>query len=46
MIDIEHESDEDHRYECFDCGRIVVAESAVACPECGGELRNRKIPVE
>ncbi|SFG45834.1 Protein of unknown function [Halopelagius inordinatus] len=34
-------------YECFDCGTVVEAESNPAtCPDCGGELRNRSMPVE
>ncbi|MCY4731770.1 rubrerythrin-like domain-containing protein [Natronomonas gomsonensis] len=37
----------ERRYECFECGTVVVtAESPGSCPECGGDLRNRGTPIE
>ena len=34
-------------YECLDCGSRVEADrQPVACPECGGEMRNISKPSE
>jgi rubrerythrin len=47
MRDIVQEADVENRYECFNCGNVVVAmESPGPCPECGGEMRNRTTPLE
>jgi rubrerythrin len=47
MRDVEQHTDEETQYECFTCGTIAVAESQpVSCPDCGGEMRNRRTPIE
>ncbi|ACV49466.1 rubrerythrin-like domain-containing protein [Halomicrobium mukohataei] len=47
MRDVNQEPEEETPYECFDCGTIVVTEDKpTACPECGGEIRNRLTPIE
>ncbi len=47
MRDVEHEADEESPYECFACGTIIVAESnPMTCPDCNGEMRNRRTPLE
>ncbi|NLV08947.1 MULTISPECIES: rubrerythrin-like domain-containing protein [Halomicrobium] len=47
MRDVNQEPEEETPYECFDCGTIVVTEdNPTACPECGGEIRNRLTPIE
>jgi len=47
MIDITHDPDTDRPYECFECGSIVTAaDNPKRCPDCGGELRNRQMPIE
>ncbi|GAB7090314.1 hypothetical protein JCM18237_05850 [Halorubrum luteum] len=34
-------------YECFDCATIVdEADHPGACPNCGGTMRNRSLPIE
>ena len=45
--DTGYEADAESAYECFQCGTHVYANgSPMACPECGGELRNRDMPIE
>ena len=47
MRDIKQDPNEEKPYECFECGTIIVAESGPgSCPDCGGEMRNRKMPIE
>lgn len=47
MRDIDPKSDEETPYECFDCGTISIAETSPGqCPDCGGSMRNRRIPIE
>jgi len=47
MTDVAPKSDEETPYECFACGNIVVAETSPGqCPDCGGPMRNRRIPIE
>jgi Zn finger protein HypA/HybF involved in hydrogenase expression len=47
MTDVPINSDEESPYECFSCGNIELAESQpVACPDCAGEMRNRRTPLE
>lgn len=47
MRDVTQDSTEEVAYECFECGNIVVdPNSSGRCPECGGELRNRGMPIE
>ncbi|MFC6614255.1 rubrerythrin-like domain-containing protein [Halopenitus salinus] len=47
MKDIEIDSNEKSEYECFSCGKIVIAENRPSqCPDCAGEMRNRQVSVE
>ena len=47
MKDVDYAEEDERAYECFDCGTIVVAESVPGpCPDCGGPMRNRMIPLE
>jgi rubrerythrin len=47
MIDVEHHDDQDRTYECFECGEVIPSEEQPSiCPNCGGSLRNRHVPVE
>lgn len=47
MRDVDQEPDEETPYECFDCGTIIVSEANPAsCPDCGGDIRNRRTPLE
>lgn len=47
MKDVEIDPGEASPYECFECGSIVVAEDAPSqCPDCGGPMRNRLVPLE
>ncbi|MFC6906741.1 rubrerythrin-like domain-containing protein [Halalkalicoccus tibetensis] len=47
MRDIDLESNEETPYECFECGNIIVVENNPGqCPDCGGPMRNRLIPLE
>jgi rRNA maturation endonuclease Nob1 len=47
MKDVDIDRDDELPYECFECGTIVFAENqSNACPDCGGELRNRQVPLE
>ncbi|MFB6172929.1 MAG: rubrerythrin-like domain-containing protein [Haloarculaceae archaeon] len=47
MRDVESDPDADATYECFECGNVVVDDSPPGeCEECGGDLRNRGMPIE
>ncbi|MFC7228632.1 rubrerythrin-like domain-containing protein [Salinirubellus salinus] len=47
MIDVTADPDGETPYECFQCGQIIVAETPPGrCPDCGGEIRNRRTPIE
>ncbi|MFC6906699.1 rubrerythrin-like domain-containing protein [Halalkalicoccus tibetensis] len=46
MKDSYSEPDGKRPYECFNCGTICVKEKATSCPNCGGQMRNRLIPLE
>jgi rubrerythrin len=47
MRDVDQHPEEESPYECFDCGTIIAAvTSPGACPDCGGEVRNRETPIE
>lgn len=47
MRDVDHNPDEERPYECFECGTVTVAETNPGrCPDCGGTMRNRRIPIE
>lgn len=47
MKDVEQDPDEETPYECFECGNIVLAENnPMTCPDCGGNMRNRRTPLE
>jgi rubrerythrin len=47
MKDVNTEPDEESPYECFECGNIIVAEANPGqCPDCGGSMRNRRMPLE
>lgn len=47
MKDIDTDSDEESPYECFECGNIIIVEdNPVRCPDCGGPMRNRRMPLE
>lgn len=35
------------QYECFNCATIVDGDTHPgACPDCGGTMRNRTVPIE
>ena len=47
MKDVKQDSDGATPYECLQCGRITTADdNPGACPDCGGEIRNRQTPLE
>ncbi|WP_324761197.1 rubrerythrin-like domain-containing protein [Haloarcula montana] len=47
MRDVKQDHDEETPYECFVCGKVIVAESHPEnCRDCGGEMRNRQTPLE
>jgi rubrerythrin len=47
MKDVDPDSDEETPYECFECGKIIIAEDSPGqCPDCGGPMRNRRMPLE
>lgn len=47
MKDVEVDPDEKSPYECFACGSIVESiDSPNHCPDCGGQMRNRRTPIE
>lgn len=41
-----YDPDTVHEYECLNCGTVVRAADATECPNCGGTLRNRALPME
>jgi len=47
MRDVKVDPDEKSPYECFECGNIVRStDNPDHCPDCGGEVRNRRTPIE
>jgi rubrerythrin len=47
MKDVEQHADAASPYECLQCGGVTVAEdNPGSCPDCGGEMRNRRTPLE
>ena len=47
MKDVKVDPNEESPYECFQCGTIVhSAANPDQCPDCGGEMRNRQVPLE
>ncbi|MFC7165456.1 rubrerythrin-like domain-containing protein [Halospeciosus flavus] len=47
MRDVHVDSEAERPYECFECGEIVFAEDNPSeCPDCEGEVRNRRTPIE
>lgn len=44
--DIAYDPGEAGQYECFECGNVITAENAEACPKCGGNMRNVRTPLE
>ena len=47
MRDVEQPRDGTTEYECLQCGIITGAEASPGrCPNCGGEMRNRQMPLE
>jgi hypothetical protein len=47
MMDPEYDPNAENPYECFMCGTVIEARNNPdSCPNCGGEMRNRLIPVE
>ncbi|ELZ31279.1 hypothetical protein C465_15597 [Halorubrum distributum JCM 9100] len=47
MKDLEPETDDETTYECFECGNILISERKPGqCPDCGGPMRNRQMPLE
>lgn len=46
MTDATISSTEESTYECFACGTVVRSPTDTDCPECGAEMRNRRIPIE
>jgi len=47
MRDVDQNLAEESPYECFECGNVVVVEdNPGTCPDCAGEMRNRRTPIE
>jgi hypothetical protein len=46
MKDVPPEPEAESAYECFDCGTVVRGSAPDACPDCGAEMRNRRMPIE
>ena len=44
--DVEYDPAEEGEYECFECGTVVRGVSPGTCPNCGGDLRNVRTPLE
>lgn len=47
MRDVNQNSTEESPYECFECGNVVLAkDNPGQCPDCAGDMRNRRTPIE
>ncbi|MWV64214.1 rubrerythrin-like domain-containing protein [Halorubrum sp. JWXQ-INN 858] len=47
MIDVDLAHEGESPYECFECGTVVLSDGAPdRCPNCDGDLRNRRTPLE
>ncbi|WP_409025380.1 rubrerythrin-like domain-containing protein [Halalkalicoccus salilacus] len=46
MKDIDQDTDTDRAYECFECSTIIISDGATSCSNCGGQMRNRQMPIE
>ncbi|ELZ39052.1 hypothetical protein C471_08770 [Halorubrum saccharovorum DSM 1137] len=47
MRDASQNSAAESAYECFECGNVLLSETSPGkCPDCGGEMRNRHMPIE
>lgn len=47
MRDVAQQSEEGTPYECFKCGKIILTKDPPGqCPDCAGEMRNRRTPIE
>lgn len=47
MKDIDYDPGDETPYECFECGTIVLEQDhPVTCPDCGGDMRHRRTPLE
>lgn len=47
MHDLPEDPDEKNRYECLQCGEIILAEShPIECTECGGGVQSQKKSLE
>ena len=44
--DVPYNPGEESSYECFDCGTVVRETEPTRCPDCGGDMRNRRTPLE
>lgn len=45
--DVDYDPDAEYEYECLSCSATVSATSHPGgCPECGTEMRNRRMPYE
>lgn len=47
MRDKTYDTERERTYECYECGETLeTSDPPGECPECGGEMRNYKIPLE
>ncbi|MFW5917691.1 MAG: rubrerythrin-like domain-containing protein [Halorubrum sp.] len=47
MKDASPNSTTESAYECFECGNVVITDNSPGtCPDCAGEMRNRRMPIE
>lgn len=47
MHDVPSEGDSETKYECLDCGTVVVRDSHPgSCADCGGIFQNRAMSLE
>ena len=47
LRDVEYDPADKSRYECFNCGELVLAaDNPGPCPNCGGEMRSQMTPIE
>lgn len=45
--DVEYDPETEYEYECLTCGSTVSAANHPGdCPDCGSEMRNRRMPYE